>query len=373
MVEMIYYEDSKFLFWEMFNEHNGTLIRSNVIGTKEDPFMRSFPELIDVGIMGHCDAGKRGFCKAVGVDCYQKGASSKKNNMRLDDYKRIIDEAKGKTFQIALGGAGDPNKHDDFEEILKYTRSNGIIPNMTTSGIDISSKEISLIAEYCGAVAVSYYSKLVDGKEINDATLKAIKQLQSCIQTNIHYVVSSDSIDEAIFRLENDVWPEGINAVVFLLYKPVGYGVDKKIIKTDDRLKLFMNAALRKKHFYKIGFDTCFTPILLDYQTVFDIQSIDSCEAARFSMYIDSELNAYPCSFDNQRGDYKVSLQERSIQEVWDSNTFDRFRNKLLACKNCSVYSVCNGGCRLELGINAGINCKEYLRNAFNKRQGLGI
>lgn len=117
---------------------------------------------------------------------------------------------------------------------------------------------------------------------INDFTLKAIAQLRSQIQTNIHYVVSNDSIDEAIFRLENDVWPEGINAVVFLLYKPVGFGVDKKLIRNDNRIKSFMNAALRKKHYYKIGFDTCFTPILLDYQDLFDVQSIDSCEEARF-------------------------------------------------------------------------------------------
>lgn len=356
---MIYYEDSKFLFWEIFNEQNGTLIRSNVIGTKKEPFMRSFPELLDVGIMGHCDAGKSGYCKAAGVDCYQKGSSSTKNNMRLEDYKRIVDEAKGKTFQIALGGAGDPNKHSDFEEILKYTRNNNIIPNMTTSGIDISLKEISLISEYCGAVAVSYYSKLIDGKETNEGTLKAIAQFKSLIQTNVHYVVSNDSIDEAIFRLENDVWPEGINAVVFLLYKPVGFGVDKKAIKNDDRIKSFMNVALSKKHFYKIGFDTCFTPILLDYHDMFEIQSIDSCEAARFSMYIDSEMNAYPCSFDNQKGEYKASLMYNSIQEVWDSYTFDRFRNRNLTCNKCSAYSVCNGGCGLKLGINAGINCKE--------------
>ena len=365
MVEMIYYEDSKFLFWEMFNEQNGTLIRSNVIGTTEDPYMRSFPELIDVGIMGYCKAGKMGYCKAAGVDCYQKGSVSIKGNMELDDYKRIVDEAKGKTFQIALGGAGDPNKHGDFEEILKYTRINNIIPNMTTSGIDISLKEISLISEYCGAVAVSYYSKLVDGKETNEMTLKVIEQLKSHIQTNIHYVVSNESIDEAIFRLENDVWPEGINAVVFLLYKPVGFGVDKKVIKNDKRIMAFMNAALRKKHFYKIGFDTCFTPILLDNQDVFEIRSIDSCEAGRFSMYIDSELNAYPCSFDNQKGEYKVSLINRSIQDAWNSCTFDTFRNRNMACKKCSVYRICNGGCGLEFGINAGINCienDEYLK-----------
>lgn len=356
---MQYYEDAKFSFWELFNENNGTLFRSNVNGTNNDPLMRSFPELIDVGIMGHCTSGEKGFCKAVGVDCYQRGSTSNKKNMPFSNYKRIIDEAKGKTFQIALGGAGDPNKHEEFEEILKYTRDNNIIPNMTTSGFDISDREIALIAEYCGAVAVSYYSKFVSGKETNEQTLCAISRLKSLVPTNIHYVVSEDSIDEATFRLENEIWPKEVNAIIFLLYKPVGFGISNKVIRKGDKLCRFMDAALKRKHEYRIGFDTCFTPILVDYKDRLEIQSVDFCEAARFSMYIDSEMYAYPCSFDNQLGNYKISLDGSNIQTVWDSPIFEKFRNRITGCVNCDAYSICRGGCALDLGINAGSKCKE--------------
>lgn len=357
MVKMILYEDKKFSFWELFNENNGTLIRSNVMGTKSDPLMRSYPELIDVGIMGHCKAGERGICKAAGVDCYQNGYLVYKANITLVNYRRIIDESKGKTFQIALGGAGDPNKHDDFEEILRYTRINGIIPNMTTSGIDILDREVDLISKYCGAIAISYYSNLVFGEETNEQTVEVISRFKSLLPTNIHYVISRDSIDEAIYRLENDVWPQGINAVVFLLYKPIGLGIENKVIRYGDKLIRFMNAALKRKHPYRLGFDTCFSPVLFDYQDYYEIQSIDPCEAARFSMYIDSEMNAYPCSFDNQVGKFKVSLQDKCIQDVWDSEIFDSFRNKQSVCINCSRYTLCRGGCNLELGINAGSCC----------------
>ncbi len=357
MVEMQFYEDKRFSFWELFNEKNGTLIRSNVIGTRHDPLMRSFPELIDVGIMGHCEAGKRGICNAVGVDCYQQGGISCKKNMSLMSYKRIVDEANGKTFQIALGGAGDPNKHENFDKILQYTRENNIIPNMTTSGFEISEQEIGLIAKYCGAVAISYYSKLVSGNETNEHTLSAIKRLRSLLPTNIHYVISADSIDEAIYRLENEIWPQGINAIIFLLYKPVGLGMNKKIIRKGDKLNRFIKAALLRNHGYRIGFDTCFTPILVGYRDIMEMQSIDFCEAARFSMYIDSEMNAYPCSFDNQMGKYKISLEGRSVQEAWDSPLFESFRDRENRCENCETYNMCRGGCALDLGINAGFNC----------------
>ena len=56
MVKMIIYKDKVFDFFEIFNEDNGTLFRSDINGV--DPVMRSFPELLDVGIMGHCYNGQ---------------------------------------------------------------------------------------------------------------------------------------------------------------------------------------------------------------------------------------------------------------------------------------------------------------------------
>ena len=49
---------------------------------RQDPFMAPFPELLDVGIMGHCIHGKRGLCMAAGVECYQNGMYSNLQNMQ---------------------------------------------------------------------------------------------------------------------------------------------------------------------------------------------------------------------------------------------------------------------------------------------------
>ncbi|MBQ7617688.1 MAG: hypothetical protein IJS50_02325, partial [Desulfovibrio sp.] len=53
-------------FYSFFDEKNGTYIRTGILDgvhdTGEDPFMASFPELLDVGIMGHCIHGKNGLC-----------------------------------------------------------------------------------------------------------------------------------------------------------------------------------------------------------------------------------------------------------------------------------------------------------------------
>ena len=81
-------------FISCFNEETGSYFRSGIIkngkDTGIDPFMASFPELLDVGIMGHCMHGKRGLCMAAGVECYQDGLHADNKNMSLEDFKKIL-------------------------------------------------------------------------------------------------------------------------------------------------------------------------------------------------------------------------------------------------------------------------------------------
>ena len=347
---MIIYNDKKYGFVEIFNEKNGTLIRSDINGV--DPTIRSFPELLDVGIMGNCSHNK--FCARAGIDCYQKGSGLNRKHMSVSDFELIARQAEGKTFQIALGGAGDPNKHPYFEEILRVCRKCNIVPNLTTSGYDLDDYEIDCIKKYCGAVAVSWYSRLKYGEESNPDTIVAInKLLNKGCTTNIHFVVSKDTLNEAIIRLENDLFPSCVNAVVFILYKPVGYGnKDKTIESNDDRLQYFFEL-VSKKHPFQIGFDTCFTPAILRYSRTIQGFSIDSCEATTFSMYIDSQLNCFPCSFGIWQNNIHESLKQKTIQEIWDGEVFTQFRSSnKTKCSTCSNNSLCGSGCKIGLDID---------------------
>ena len=352
---MVIYKDKQYKFYEYFNTENGFLIRSESVDTKKNPIMRSFPELLDIGIMGTCAASNLNICKNFGVDCYQKAMAKKRPNIKLEEYETLLKQCNGKVFQIALGGAGDPNKHEDFKEILRMTRKNNIVPNYTTSGYMLTDDEAELTKLYCGAVAVSFYSKLINGNESNPYTLNAINMLlkHNCI-TNIHYVLSKQTISEAIYRLKNNLFPIGINAIIFLLYKPSGFGVQNKVLSCfDSELKELINI-IDTQHFdYAIGFDTCFTPALLTFSKIISSKSLDFCEAARFSMYIDCELNAFPCSFDSCEKKYCVSLKNKSILDVWKSDVFEKFRNKQNPnCKSCKMYSDCLCGCPLYDSIN---------------------
>lgn len=363
---MLYYKDPKYNFIEFFNQKNGTLMRTNIIKngveTEDEPYMRSFPELIDIGIMGTCQAGLSGVCKKSGVDCYQNATVLHRENMSVEKYETIISQCKNKTFQVALGGAGDPNKHESFEQLLKITRDNNIIPNLTTSGYNITNHEIELIKTYCGAVAVSFYSTLnKDGFETNWNTISTIQKLvnSDCI-TNIHYVVSKQNIEEIIFRLENNLFPSGINAIIFLLYKPVGLASKDKMLTANDRRYIkFLKLVTNNKANFKIGFDSCQTPAVFNFCPTVAKESLEFCEAARFSMYIDCNLIAYPCSFGHDCDDYSVDLSKFSVDEAWSSMEFESFRLKQnTICLNCRKSSNCRN-CALDIDLNV---CGKFFR-----------
>lgn len=354
--KMIIYKDTKFNFIEFFNPDNGFLLRSDVFGVdKQPPKQRSFPELIDIGIMGTCHIASLGICKAAGIDCYQSALVNRSPNMSFVDFERLIKEASGKTFQIALGGAGDPNKHPDFFEMLKVARHYNIVPNLTTSGQFMTVQEIEYIKKYCGAVAVSFYTRLYGANESNPNTISAIKNLvnRGCV-TNIHYVLSEDNIEEAFYRLKENLFPTGINAVIFLLYKAAGLGIKNKELTLKNQNFIDFLKLVENNNFpFKIGFDTCCAPAILKYCPSILENSLDFCEAARFSMYIDSGLNAYPCSFDCDKKHFKVNMKNITIKEAWESETFNEFRNiQQSSCAECLLKTKCSGKCNLNLCCN---------------------
>jgi radical SAM protein with 4Fe4S-binding SPASM domain len=344
---MIVLDDAKYHYRSIFDSETGRGIRSNVYDEKgndtgHDPFMGSFPELIDIGIMGWCAHGKSGLCLKSGVECYQNGPEIAEANMPFPKYKKIIDECRGRTFQVALGGRGDPDMHEEFLEILKYTRENGVVPNFTTSGFGLEEKLLPAIKKYCGAVAVSWYR--------NEYTAKALDMfLTAGIRTNIHYCLSSSTIDEAIEMIEKRKYPEKINRIIFLLHKPVGLGSQSNVLKiNDERVKHFFSLFDRPETVDKAGFDSCSVPALLAFADKIHPMCIEACEAGRFSAYISPDYKLSPCSFEKDPN-YSVSLNDSSIEAAWNSKVFESFREKQKnKCPSCPKLEMCFGGCPVK-------------------------
>lgn len=336
------YFDKTFKFAEIFDTDSGFYLKTAVLDengkeTAHEPFMRSFPSLLDIGIMGRCSS-----VDSCRVGCYQQGAGNKLgHNMTLEAFKRIIDEVSGKTFEVALGGFGNPNEHPDFVEIVRYAREKNVIPNYTTAGNRLTDEQIEATLNYCGAVAVSWHRQ--------SYTINAINRfLAEGVKTNIHFVLGNDSIDEAILRLEEGAFPEGINAVIFLLYKPVGKVKDGNVLSPSDPKVQRFYELVETPHRFKVGLDACHMPGVVNNTTKLLEEAMSPCDAARFSMYITPDGMALPCSFDTTRRKWAFDLKEGGVIGAWTSESFKRFRRYHAgSCSGCKLSKNCFGGCPL--------------------------
>ncbi len=356
MSKFITYEDDKYRYRVAYDPLSGYYVRTSIlddrgIQTSKDAFRGSYPHLLDVGIMGHCLHGISGKCAESGVECYQSGDKKIEPHMTFENFKRIIDESRGRTFQVALGGRGDPDQHPDFLKIIRYAREHDVTPNFTTSGYNLDFHILPEVKKYCGAVAVSHYR--------SHYTRRALEALLAHgIKTNIHFVLSNHSIDEAIDWIGNKKVPVGVNRVIFLLHKPAGNGSEVNTLTVDDpKVERFYALFNEEANCNLAGFDTCSTPALIHFAPRILKEAYDTCEGGRFSAYVTPDMKLLPCSFDvTQR--FAVDLSAYSIEEAYNSVQFEQFRshfdfsqNHVGTCGECSDKSLCMGGCPLMRDI----------------------
>jgi len=299
-----------------------------------DPFRTELPLLIDVGIMGSC-------LNACAF-CYQ--GNKKEPHMTLENFKLLIDQVKHHTNQVALGGRGDPNLHPQFKEIVEYARKNNVVPNYTTSGINMTDEQIE-ISKLCGAVAVSDYD--------NKYTYTALKKLMDAgIKTNIHIIFSRQNYDKAmkilygynpwlkttakqskgVFKISL-VNIEKLNAVIFLLFKPQGSG--KKMlgmIPTKIQIKLFAEKVFNPQSVFNVGMDSCLINHILNYSNPNKAQrmAVDTCESSRMSVYVSPSMQLIPCSFaDHPKWGVQIT-KKKDVYYIWNKSVkFKQFRNIL--------------------------------------------
>ena len=322
-----------------FDKDEGTFIREGIDG--KSPFWNvKGPELLDISITNYCERE----CEF----CYR--ASNKEGkHISLDDYEKIISQAKDiGVLQVALGG-GNPNQHPQFEEILKITRQYGIIPSYTTNGQGMTDSIYQATKNYCGAIAVSLYDSYDEVENIIDDCN------EYGIKVNIHFMLNNNTIGEAIDFLENEkAILKKINAVVFLNYKHIHTSKDI-ILKASCEIKELLNLIKKVKE-CKIGFDSCMISYLTLVEKNILLETMDYCEAARFSAFISEDLILYPCSFYNDTTIEGIDLNKHSLQYGWqEGKEFKSIREKLMLpgiqnypiskCNSCNYYEICHGGC----------------------------
>lgn len=328
-------------YFTLFNTQTGFFGRIEEPG-HSDPFWSVHgPEIMDVSITNWCDRE----CST----CYRSSAISGRH-VSICDYRMVLNEAaRSGVHQVALGG-GNPNQHPNFASILRITRHEyGVVPNFTTNGRGLSDDVLRAARECCGAVAVSAYEPY---RQFADSVRCLVN---FGIKTNVHFVVDVATVSTAL-RWLNDPprFLSGINAIIFLNYKPIGRGSsNRQLLRHSPDCRSFLHTASMPRRDFKIGFDSCMVSGLA-CDTLVDPRWYDACEAARFSMYVSETLRMYPCSF-METTHAGIPLAPGELIRAWrDSKLFRQTREHIQkpACGERRCASVCRGGCPVFPEIN---------------------
>jgi hypothetical protein len=276
----------------IFDTNTGILCR----GVEKKP---SAPELIDLKVTNQCNS------KSCGEFCYM---SSHENGRHadLDWITQQLYYLPEPPLQIAVGG-GEPTLWPDLVTFVHMCKALGIVINTAVGPApDLSVLKEVIQANYMSAVGISCiddnFEKIYDVARNGQAAIFA------------HCILRADWMQKWIDKI--DQWPEGLNGIIFLLFKPCGKSKNRTdLIPSVEPFYELLN--VYKNSDMQIGFDSCTSELLKG--SVEEI-CIDDCDGGQYSLFVDAvQQTCGSCSFLPTKFDLnKINLKEawRQIERV---------------------------------------------------------
>lgn len=321
--------DTKRDVWTVFNLHTGG---KATVSMSRNPVAKDMkadkPELVDVKATGYCTYG----C----AQCYQSSTPDGKHAKMYDLWSLADVLGKWKVFEVALGGGEPtlyksvgqdghvehPDAYDDFIDILRRFRDQGVLPNFTTKNLGWLRDEEARpqILEYIGAFAYS-----VNNRKFSDLLALVDKHDVPKHKVSVNYVVGLENDAWALPFLLNDAAKADIR-VTLLGYKEVGFGKTNKpkaLPKAGAWLEIVTKA--KKEHYdLKVSIDTAL--VRSTGAKALEKAGIgDWCfsgEEGKVSMYVDAvEMTASKSSYET---DEAAKLEagdelEGSLSRAWEA------------------------------------------------------
>ncbi|MBA3455874.1 MAG: radical SAM protein [Deltaproteobacteria bacterium] len=303
-------------------------------------------------------------CTAGCQGCYT-GASAEgaPNEWGLVEWSRAIDAlADAGVFHVALGG-GESAVLPWLGELVDHARGRGIIPNLTTSGLDGLDRLLP-IADRFGQINVSLdglndtYAAVrgFDGFARADAAIRALRAKKREIGINV--VVTRHNFEEldAIFAYATE---RRLSEVELLRFKPSGRGARayEGLRCTDAQHRAFLPTILAaaKRHAIRVKVDCSYTPMLAHHRpapTLLADLAVYGCTGGDFLVGAKPGGQLTACSFaapppalDGHRP--KVD----ALAAYWDApeafGAFRRWRAAQEPCASCEYHALCRGGCKV--------------------------
>ncbi|HEY1554435.1 MAG TPA: radical SAM protein [Kofleriaceae bacterium] len=299
-------------------------------------------------------------CGAGCTGCYT-GASpdGAPGEWGLADWKRALDAlADAGVFHVALGG-GESAVLPWLGELASHARAKGIVPNLTTSGLDGLDRLLA-IADRFGQINVSLdglgatYAAVrgFDGFQRADAAIRALRGVKREIGINV--VVTRANFDELprIFAYARD---RRLSEVELLRFKPSGRGARAyaELRCTDAQHRAFLPAILAaaRRQRVRVKVDCSYTPMLAHHRPARALLAelaVYGCTGGDFLVGAKADGRLTACSF---MGSPAARPKVTDLATYWRApdafGAFRTWRDAREPCASCEYHDLCRGGCKV--------------------------
>ena len=255
-------------------------------------------------------------CNYRCVMCYQvdKSFSSKSHgmmgHMKLDLFKKIIDEIEGKIEAVTLASRGEPTLNPYFIQMIDYCKNKFLGFKLNTNASMLNEKIIHSILS-------------AEFNEIIFSIDAAEKETYERIRVNGKF--------EKVFN----------NLKVFSEIRKKHYTKSNTIVKISGvKIKSDINVKQLEKNlgnFADIVQLVGYTPWESSYEnSINDIKIPCGQLWNRMFVWWDGKVN--PCDYDYKSNLSKWNVRDKSITEIWKSKEYNEYREKHLNKQRQSIY-----------------------------------
>ncbi len=292
--------------------------------------------------------------------CYN-ARSRRHPELTTDEWKRILDTLWQTGIPHVVFTGGEPTLRADLPELIAYAENNGQITGLNTNGrrlkdpvfvhslVDAGLDHVQITLESHDA---AIHDRMVASQGAWQETVQGIRNaLQSklFVMTNTTLLVhNSPYARETLeFLAELGVPTVGLNALIYS-----GHGVEAGSGLPESSLPAMLDVAREitgrtgQRLIWYTPTRYCeFDPLMLDL-------GVKGCTAALYAMCVEPDGAVLPCQ------SYYQPLG-RLPADPWDSIwnhplalSLRERRDVPSACRECSVFEVCGGGCPLSRQAN---------------------
>lgn len=291
-------------------------------------------------------------CNLRCAHCFMKSGQKLRNELSLEDWKRILNEFHQEGGEAVTFTGGEPLMNPNFEEIVKFASSQGLSVTVLSNGILWNKEKIQSLSKCIDEVQIS-----IDGvDETTNAVVRGEGHFDKVVNTVVGFanngVRTSVATTFTFQNLQSNIgkrYCDFVERIKSLCQNPVFFKLSKKVL---NGRKTYYTEDENKEYFYRIGeiekqldpnsslsnFIEGHTPNLVERNCGFGGISIGSDGEIYFCNRI-SEVETYgnvhssPLKPYMELG-YKIHLQT-SVEH-------------LSPCKDCDLRYICCGGCRID-------------------------